>query len=150
MIFFNAIVIVVVFIPPPVDKGEAPIHINRRVRNQVDGRREVRSTVLKPAVRGVTALKKDTASFPLNGSPLRQLLFSDNQKSKVPPTRSSKVAVMTIRVVVFNSYMRRHTLRRAGKPVKKVSDFMIYQFTVIEQDGKPDPSQYNQGGYPAL
>ena len=80
---------------------EAPIHINRRVRNQVDGRREVRSTVLKPAVRGVTALKKDTASFPLNGSPLRQLLFSDNQKSKVPPTRSSKVAVMTIRVVVF-------------------------------------------------
>ena len=76
MIFFNAIVIVVVFIPPPVDKGEAPIHINRRVRNQVDGRREVRSTVLKPAVRGVTALKKDTASFPLNGSPLRQLLFS--------------------------------------------------------------------------
>ena len=101
MIFFNAIVIVVVFIPPPVDKGEAPIHINRRVRNKVDGRREVRSTVLKPAVRGVTALKKDTASFPLNGSPLRQLLFSDNQKSKVPPTRSSKVAVMTIRVVVF-------------------------------------------------
>ena len=99
--FKNAIVIVVVFIPPPVDKGEAPIHINRRVRNQVDGRREVRSTVLKPAVRGVTALKKDTASFPLNGSPLRQLLFSDNQKSKVPPTRSSKVAVMTIRVVVF-------------------------------------------------
>lgn len=89
------------FYPPPVDKGEAPIHINRRVRNQVDGRREVRSTVLKPAVRGVTALKKDTASFPLNGSPLRQLLFSDNQKSKVPPTRSSKVAVMTIRVVVF-------------------------------------------------
>ena len=140
MIFFNAIVIVVVFIPPPVDKGEAPIHINRRVRNKVDGRREVRSTVLKPAVRGVTALKKDTASFPLNGSPLRQLLFSDNQKSKVPPTRSSKVAVMTIRVVVFTIL----------KPVKKVSDFMIYQFTVIEQDGKPDPSQYNQGGYPAL
>ena len=148
MIFFNAIVIVVVFIPPPVDKGEAPIHINRRVRNQVDGRREVRSTVLKPAVRGVTALKKDTASFPLNGSPLRQLLFSDNQKSKVPPTRSSKVAVMTIRVVVFTILTCDGI--RFEEPVKKVSDFMIYQFTVIEQDGKPDPSQYNQGGYPAL
>ena len=46
---------VVVFIPPAVDPGEPPISINTTVNSTVGSANFVKSTVLKPAVRGETA-----------------------------------------------------------------------------------------------
>jgi hypothetical protein len=54
---------VVVFIPPPVDPGEAPIHIRNIIRKMVGYPQSVMSTILKPAVLELTLPKKDTISF---------------------------------------------------------------------------------------
>jgi len=45
---------VVVFIPPPVDPGEAPTNIRNIIKISTGSPRCVKSTVLKPAVRQVT------------------------------------------------------------------------------------------------
>ena len=45
---------VVVFIPPAVDPGEPPMSMSTMVTATARPLREVRSAVLKPAVRGVT------------------------------------------------------------------------------------------------
>ena len=55
---------VVVLIPPPVDFGEAPTHIRKNSKRVVGKRSEAVSTVLNPAVRGVTAPKNAVISFP--------------------------------------------------------------------------------------
>jgi hypothetical protein len=56
---------VVVLIPPPVDPGEAPIHINKRYIITVGKLIAVKSTLLKPAVRGVTLPRKLVIIFPV-------------------------------------------------------------------------------------
>lgn len=45
---------VVVFIPPPVDPGEAPINIRNIIKISTGNPRLVKSTVLNPAVRQLT------------------------------------------------------------------------------------------------
>lgn len=62
----NATAKVVVFKPPPVDIGEAPMSIKPTVRNKVLLLKAVVSKALNPAVRGVTAPKKELHSFPVN------------------------------------------------------------------------------------
>src|SRR5690606_35683978 len=57
---------VLVFIPPPVDAGEAPIHIKKIINNKVGTVNSVKSNVLKPAVLGVTALNAVDVIFPNN------------------------------------------------------------------------------------
>lgn len=59
-----AIAKVVVLIPPPVDPGEAPIHISKMTNNSDGMAMAEKSTVLKPAVRGVTALKAAVVTLP--------------------------------------------------------------------------------------
>ena len=49
---------VVVFIPPPVLPGEAPININRERKKSVEGFRAEILVVLNPAVLAVTDWKK--------------------------------------------------------------------------------------------
>src|SRR5690554_6213417 len=48
---------VLVLIPPPVEAGDAPIHISRNNSMMVEKLSALVSTVLKPAVRGVVAPK---------------------------------------------------------------------------------------------
>lgn len=55
---------VLVLIPPPVDAGEAPIHIKKIINNKEGTLNCVKSTVLKPAVLGVTVLKAVLVIFP--------------------------------------------------------------------------------------
>ena len=62
---------VVVFIPPAVDPGDPPISISTVVIPFEGPERSVRSVVLKPAVLGVTAWKKEHKSLSPNGMPLR-------------------------------------------------------------------------------
>lgn len=71
---------VVVLIPPPVDKGEAPIHMRNMVKAMVGVVSESIATLLNPAVRGVTAPKKETANLPRKGRSLKILLFSEKQE----------------------------------------------------------------------
>ena len=62
----TAIAAVLVFIPPPVDAGDAPIHIKRMKIMMVERCMADISTELKPAVRVVVELKKATIIFPKN------------------------------------------------------------------------------------
>ena len=63
-IFKTATAKVLVFIPPPVDAGDAPTHISIIVRKMKGVLKPAISTVLNPAVRGETQAKKETTSFP--------------------------------------------------------------------------------------
>lgn len=49
--------------PPPVEAGAAPMNMRADSRAQVVSRRPPMSTVLKPAVRGVTPWNRPTRSF---------------------------------------------------------------------------------------
>ena len=70
---FKAITKVVTLIPPPVDIGAAPIHIKTIVRKIVGTCNMDISTLLKPAVRGVTAPINEVANFPVNDIPSNTL-----------------------------------------------------------------------------
>ena len=70
-ILLQAIVNVVVFIPPPVDKGDAPIHIRNIVRRMVGVESKCIGIILNPAVRGVAAPKNEKANFPRRGRSAR-------------------------------------------------------------------------------
>ncbi len=60
----------VVFTPPPVDPGEAPINMRMMRIRIVSLAKSPISTVLNPAVRGVTDWKKEARIFVWRGSPL--------------------------------------------------------------------------------
>ena len=62
---------VVIFIPPPVEPGAAPININTICKKILDSVIFVRSTVLNPAVRGVTDWKKDARILDPKGMPAK-------------------------------------------------------------------------------
>src|SRR5690606_33042014 len=63
-IFKNETANVVVFIPPPFEPGDAPIHIKKN-NNRTDGNAiPSRLTVEKPADRGVTLKKKAETVLP--------------------------------------------------------------------------------------
>jgi hypothetical protein len=63
-IFKVAIAKVLVFIPPPVEAGEAPTHIKNIINNMVEACNEDISIVLNPAVLGVTTPKKAPTILP--------------------------------------------------------------------------------------
>ena len=50
--------VLVVLTPPPVEPGEAPMNMKMRIIRMVSLARAPMSTVLNPAVRGTTDLKK--------------------------------------------------------------------------------------------
>ena len=60
----------VVLTPPPVEPGEAPMNISASMRRIVALVRDPMSTVLKPAVLGVTDWKKEAKIFAWNGTSL--------------------------------------------------------------------------------
>ena len=55
---------VLVLIPPPVEAGEAPTHINKKIIIKVEKCSWFISKVLKPAVLGVVAPKSAVTNFP--------------------------------------------------------------------------------------
>lgn len=71
-----AIANVLVLIPPPVDCGEAPIHIKRKHIIRVGNDSAVISIVLNPAVLGVVAPKSAVTIFPNPLCSAKVLLYS--------------------------------------------------------------------------
>ena len=67
---------VLVFIPPPVDAGEAPIHIKRKISINVEKFKAAISTVLNPAVLGVVAPNNAVTTFPTPECGANKLLYS--------------------------------------------------------------------------
>ncbi len=67
---------VVVFMPPPVPPGDAPININTISTKSVIGEKSEILKVLKPAVLGVTAWKNEKMIFSRNVCSDRLLLPS--------------------------------------------------------------------------
>lgn len=67
---------VLVFIPPPVEDGEAPIHIRRITIIRAGKDIAAVSMELKPAVRGVVAPKRATTNFPKPSCSASVLLYS--------------------------------------------------------------------------
>lgn len=67
---------VLVFIPPPVDCGEAPIYIKRKIIINVGNSIAAVSIVLKPAVLGVVAPKIAVTIFPKPLCSAKVLLYS--------------------------------------------------------------------------
>lgn len=68
---------VLVLTPPPVDPGEAPIHINNRMIKVVEKCNDEVSTVLNPAVRGVAAPKNAVTILPIDQCSAKVLLNSN-------------------------------------------------------------------------
>ena len=66
----------VVLIPPAVEPELPPTNIKTTVKSFEDSVSEAMSTVLNPAVLGVTALKKLFNNFVPNGISLNRLLYS--------------------------------------------------------------------------
>lgn len=67
---------VLVFIPPPVEAGEAPIHIKRKIIMMVEKFKAVISTVLNPAVLGVVAPNNAVTTLPKPVCAASVLLYS--------------------------------------------------------------------------
>jgi hypothetical protein len=61
---------VLVFIPPPVEPGDAPMNMRIRIMNKEALHKLFISTVLNPAVLGVIELKIDTTIFSVKVKPL--------------------------------------------------------------------------------
>ena len=79
-IFKVAMAKVLVFIPPPVEAGDAPIHIKKIIIINVGNVNAVMSTVLKPAVLGVVAPNKAVTIFPNTECSAKVLLYSKIKK----------------------------------------------------------------------
>ena len=73
----SAIAKELVLTPPPVEPGEAPTHIKKITINTVGMLNAVVLTVLKPAVRVVTAPKKEVAILPAKLCFANVLLYSN-------------------------------------------------------------------------
>ena len=78
---------VLVLIPPPVEAGEAPIHISKTVIMIVGVAKAVMSTVLNPAVLGVAAPNKALTNFPKNECSAKVLLNSKIKNKKKRPNK---------------------------------------------------------------
>lgn len=67
---------VFVFIPPPVEAGDAPTHISKKISIMVEKFKADISMVLKPAVLGVAAPKRAVTNFPIPLCSFSVLLYS--------------------------------------------------------------------------
>lgn len=76
IILSSAMAKVLVLIPPPVDWGEAPIHINIITNNSVGRYNAAVSMVLNPAVLGVVAPKRAVTILPKPLCSASVLLYS--------------------------------------------------------------------------
>jgi hypothetical protein len=89
---------VLVLTPPPVLAGEAPTNMKIMVINRLRSVNDAVSTVLKPAVRGVTARKYEARMRSVHEKSVMLLEHSTNKKSSVPLPRRIAVVVRTTRL----------------------------------------------------
>ena len=120
----------VVLIPPAVEPELPPMNIKITVKSFDDSVREAISTVLNPAVLGVTALKKLLSNFVLKGIPLNKLLYSKAKNKSVPITSKAALVVKTILLCRFNFLNRKRFIvksshTRKPKPPKIISAEII-------------------------
>ena len=97
---------VVVFTPPPVDAGDAPMNIRMMLISLLDCRMDARSTELKPAVRIVVdCMRAFTSLFPAPEMPpsVAGLCHSVRQKNVIPIKSSTPVMPSTNRLWSDNS-----------------------------------------------
>ena len=81
---------VVVFIPPPVDAGDAPINIKIIITNTLLSRKVAKSSVLKPAVLAVTDWNIADSTFPFKGkSAIVAFWLNSIRKINNAPTKIS-------------------------------------------------------------
>lgn len=92
---------VLTFIPPAVDWEPPPIHIKTEYTMIVSNEKLVRSTLLKPAVLGVTELKKDCTILSSMSMWTKALFHSKIAIIIVPKTTKMDVVTMTILVLIF-------------------------------------------------
>jgi len=83
----------VVFTPPPVEPGEAPMNISTRIRRRVAFVKDPISTVLNPAVRGVTDWNNEAKILFKTGTSLI-MWFLSKMKNRIPPERMRVVVMM--------------------------------------------------------
>ena len=87
---------VLVLIPPPVDAGEAPTHINKKRSISVEKFNAAVSTVLKPAVLGVAAPNMAVITFPNPLCSANVLSYSKKKKTAEPNTNRAKLVMSVI------------------------------------------------------
>jgi len=88
---------VVVFIPPPVPPGEAPINMREMIKIKVGREKLPTSTRLNPAVRGVVAWKKEIKILLASGKPFNAFPPSRKRIKTVPKRIKRKVRRSTTR-----------------------------------------------------
>ena len=87
---------VVVFIPPPVPPGDAPINMKIIKRNKVVGSKSPIFISEKPAVLGVVAVKNDIMILVIRGKSDSLFLYSRSIITAKPITISDNVEIRTI------------------------------------------------------
>lgn len=107
---------VVVFIPPPVDPGDAPINISIIIANNPADEKEESEQVEKPAVRAETLIN----------SALSQEIFSVALKRSVPAAIKAALKESTTFVCMENFFQRKRVenisrITRKPIPPKKIS-----------------------------
>ena len=96
---------VVVFIPPPVEAGEAPTHI-KKIINRIPGIvKSAISTVLKPAVRDVTEENMAVVNFPKDVVCGKRLVFCSEKRKNIAPA-AIKIVVVYRTIFVFRLITR--------------------------------------------
>ena len=91
----NSRLALVVLTPPPVEPGEAPMNIRTIISRIVSLASIPMSTVLNPAVRGVTDWNREASTRFSHGRPFRIRLLSNTKNSTAPPAISTPVAIST-------------------------------------------------------
>lgn len=122
---------VVVFRPPPVDVGDAPIYINSMVSKLLANVSLDISRVLKPAVLGVTERNNAPSIFSdTELLPSVSILLNSNNENKIKP-EINKVIVMQRTIFVVSENFLNLFLLKISKIVKKPKEPMVIKVIVV-------------------
>lgn len=92
---------VLVFIPPPVERGAQPIHIKIVAKSNVKGMSPHKSTVLNPAVRVMVDITKASVREEKIELSDALLLYSVMKKSTTPDSNNSKCVRKMMRILAL-------------------------------------------------
>lgn len=143
-VFKMATAKVLVFIPPPVEAGEAPTHIKNITIRIVCKLSAPVSTVLKPAVLVVTEPKNAVTIFPRKEWLDRVLLNSRIKNAIVPKTVRIREVTRTIRVFTFINLGEVSEFFRRKIDINKFKTFDLMNLNRLKTMGKPSPPIMNR------
>lgn len=132
---------VLVLIPPPVEAGEAPIHIRRKTIMVVGKSIAAVSMVLNPAVLGVVAPKSAVTNFPNPLCPTKVLLYSRAKNATNAIAEMVSVVVRLTLLSMFKTHGRYPILFLPNESLF----FMRYvrYWKIFDRIGKPRPPKTN-------